>query len=75
MTTATTVGLLSVAALFVLFFLARRMLRLAFRLMLAGLLVLILIAGGLFWWSRSGDSPERDANRPAQPARRTTPSR
>lgn len=72
MTIAITVGLLSVAALFILFFLARRMLRLAFRLTLVGLLVIILVVGALFWWSRSGNSPERDANRPATPARRTS---
>src|SRR5688500_5023457 len=55
------VAVFGVAALFVLLFLAKRMLRFAVRLMLLGLLAIILIAGGLFWWwYHSGNTTEQD---------------
>jgi hypothetical protein len=61
---AITVAVFGIAALFVLFILARRLLRLAVRLMLAAILMLILVAGGLFWWwSGAGDSSQRNTNR------------
>ncbi|HEY0322779.1 MAG TPA: hypothetical protein VGC66_17630 [Pyrinomonadaceae bacterium] len=70
------VAVFGVAALAVLFFLARRMLRLAVRLFLASLLVIILVAGGLFWWwSGSGGSSQQNVNRSATPARRTSNAR
>lgn len=76
MTIATTIAVFSIAALFVLFFLGRRMLRLAIKLALAGLLVLILIAGGIFWWwSYSGNSSEQNPSRPAASPARRAPSR
>jgi flagellar basal body-associated protein FliL len=62
-----------VAALFVLFILAKRMLKLAVRLMLGALLVLILVAGGLFWWwSRGGEASEGNSNRTTAPRPRAT---
>jgi hypothetical protein len=63
-----------VASLFVLFLLARKVLRLAIRLALGSLLVLILIAGAAFWWwSNSGNSSGENTNRPATtPARRNS---
>lgn len=61
---AITVAVFGVAALFVIFFLARKLVRLAIRLVLAALLVLILVAGGLFWWwSDAGTSREGGSNR------------
>ena len=65
-----------IAALFVLFLLAKRMLRFAVRLMLVGLLAIILLAGGLFWWwYHSGDTTEQNGTRPSTPARRTSNAR
>ena len=73
MNIAITIAVFGVAVLFVLFFLARRMLRLAVRLALALVLVLILIAGGLFWmWSHAGNSSAQNSNRTATPSRRNT---
>jgi hypothetical protein len=70
---AITVAVLGVAALAVLFFVARRMLRLAVRLTLGFLLILILIAGALFWWwSGMGNPLEQNSNRTQAPARRTS---
>lgn len=70
------VAVFGLAALFVLFFLVKRMLRFAVRLVLASLLILILLAGGLFWWwYHSGDTTEQTATRPASPARRTSNAR
>ena len=60
-----------IAVLFVLFLLARRMLRLAIRLSLAGLLILLLIGGGVAWWWFNPGASEQNANRPAN-TRRTT---
>lgn len=69
---AITVAVFGIAALFVMFILARRLLRLAVRLTLAAILVLILVTGGLFWWwSGAGDaSQERNVNRSSAPANR-----
>jgi hypothetical protein len=64
------------AALAILFFLARRLMRLAVRLVLAFILVIILVAGGLFWWwSGSDSSSQQNANRSSTPARRNTNAR
>lgn len=69
---AVIVVVFGIAALFVLFLLARRMLRLAIRLALGGALVVLLIIGGLvWWWFNSGGASEQNANRPAN-TRRTT---
>ncbi|HEX8177601.1 MAG TPA: hypothetical protein VF543_21105 [Pyrinomonadaceae bacterium] len=66
---AITVAVFGIAALFVLFFLARRLLKFAVRLMLAAILALILVAGGLFWWwSGASDSSERNVNRNSAPS-------
>ena len=62
---------IGIAALFVLFVLARRMLRLAIRLSLAGLLILLLIGGGVAWWWFNPNASEQNATRPAN-TRRTT---
>jgi hypothetical protein len=75
---AITVIVFGIAALAVLFFLARRLMRLAVRLVLASILVIILVAGGLFWWwSGAGGSSQQNLNRSATPtpARRTTQTR
>ncbi|HKS27595.1 MAG TPA: hypothetical protein VJS44_07235 [Pyrinomonadaceae bacterium] len=70
---AITVAVFGIAALFVMFILARRLLRLAVRLALASILVLILVAGGLFWWWSGADTfSERNRNRTAAPANRRT---
>lgn len=77
MTIATIVIVFGVAALAVLFFLARRMLRLAVRLALGLLLALILVAGGLYWWwTHSGSLVEQNSNRATvSPTRRSTSNR
>lgn len=70
---AITVAVFGVAALFVLFLLARKVLRLAVRLALAFILILILIVGAFFWWwSGAGNSSEQNSNKPASPARRNS---
>jgi hypothetical protein len=70
------VAVFGVAALAVLFFLARRLMRLAVRLALFAILALILIAGGLFWWwSGAGDSLQQNGNRNSAPSRRTSNAR
>mgnify|MGYP003286771547 CR=1 FL=1 len=71
---AITVAVFGVAALFVLFILARKLMRLAVRLLLLGLLALILVAGSLFWWSGSNPT-EQNANRTSAPQRRNTNAR
>ena len=53
-----------IAALFVLFVLARRMLRFGIRLALAGLLILILLAGSAaWWWLGPGTTANRNARK------------
>jgi ABC-type microcin C transport system permease subunit YejB len=70
------VAVFGIAALAVLFFLARKVIRLAVRLMLAAVLVIILVAGGLFWWWPGIDSSaNRNTNRTSVPARRTSNAR
>ena len=62
-----------VLALFVLFVVARRVLRLAFKLALVGALILALIAGGIFWWWQSSSSNATEPKaRPTTNTRRTT---
>jgi hypothetical protein len=73
---AITVAVFGVAALAVLFFLARKVIRLALRLMLAAVLVVILVAGGLFWWWSGVGSPSpQNTNRTSTPTRRTSNAR
>ena len=73
---AITVAVFGVAALFVIFLLARKVIRLAVRLMLAAILVIILVAGGLFWWWSGADSSApQNSNRTSTPARRTSNAR
>ena len=59
---------ITVAAFGLLFILVRRALRLAFRLLLAGLLLLILLIGYLAWWYYSPSPSERPQR--SSPARR-----
>jgi len=73
---AITVVVFGIAALAVLFLLARKVIRLAVRLMLAAVLVIILVAGGLFWWwSGMDNSTQQNTNRTSTPARRTSNAR
>ena len=55
--------IIGIAALFVLLVVARRVLRFAIRLALAGVLILIFIFGGVAWWWLG---PDHSANRNTQ---------
>jgi hypothetical protein len=64
-------GLLSLG---VLFFIARRALRLVVRLALVGALLLFLLIGGLAWWWYGAGSPasKQNDNRPSNTRRGTS---
>ncbi|HMF58157.1 MAG TPA: hypothetical protein VK619_17570 [Pyrinomonadaceae bacterium] len=62
--------IIGVVAVSLFFVIARRILRWAIRLTLAGMLVLVLLIGGVVAWWYSSDSSQRRETRPVATPRR-----
>jgi hypothetical protein len=69
---AVTTIIIAVAAIVLLFIITRRLMRLVFRLALAGGLTAVALAGGLVWWYGSSG---RDARTTTSPRERPSATR
>ncbi|HKR02584.1 MAG TPA: hypothetical protein VJT09_18040 [Pyrinomonadaceae bacterium] len=67
-TTITLTSIGAIVGILVLFIILKRVIGFAFRLILAGVLIVAVVVGA-WWWSKSGDSANNNDNRPRRTQR------